>query len=523
MIMQKKFECLDCGAIITSENFLEKCLCGETNWKFLNIVYPENSVLESMKKFEDKKILKHIHSELSKDHLEDDTLKMTAFLVAVSSLLKNPKLRQSLSLTGVTAVGKDNMIKTALKHLPEGTSIFITKGTEATFEDDIKDKRAIGLSELNLFREGGANKHLLEVIKQRTEGGTSSIKKDARTQNKTARHEEGEQGTVMFGTTDSEKDEEMNTRFMSGSVKATPSRIRKVNENTLDTFSSAEMIIQSSDKKDSWLKVGLTQLYLGQEYDVVMPYARLLKEKIGEKDIFDHEDPRSQRDIKRLLSLACAMTLIHSKQREVTEVNGKKFLISKPIDLINTLRFSQDFFNQSYTGLDSRLSEVIKIVDREKNWVARDLIQKEIVCSRNTIKGYCRTLCNAGLLEGIKGSLIILKNPLEKYDFNKIYYKRCQQGVKKRLIRCQLLELQQYLEEKTKETLTPFDFEENISFIEDKKEEEEESRVSKVGCQNSGGVKDNSKKEEKLEEIDTLKLTPSSGFKPKVTEVILNE
>lgn len=49
-----------------------------------------------------------------------------------------------------------------------------------------------------------------------------------------------------------------------------------------------------------------------------------VEEKMIEKDIFDHNSPRSQRDTKRVLALTCAMTYLHQLQREVKEYNGRK-------------------------------------------------------------------------------------------------------------------------------------------------------------------------------------------------------
>jgi hypothetical protein len=159
---------------------------------------------ELLDKLKSKELLKNIQQELNKKHLKDDNLKVTAFLVAVSGLLKNPSRRMSMAFTGDSSVGKDNLIKTVLSHMPYATSMFFTGATKATIEDNVKVP-ILALSEMNLFRDFGANKDLLEVVKQRTEGGINVIKKDLENSNKTAKIMTCEQGTVLYGSTDEEK------------------------------------------------------------------------------------------------------------------------------------------------------------------------------------------------------------------------------------------------------------------------------------------------------------------------------
>src|SRR3989344_3809769 len=336
---------------------------------------------KAIQPFKDERLLDNILNEISKDHLEDDNLKMTLFLTTISSLLSNSKLRMSMQLTSTTAQGKDNCIRAILKHLPKEAFLFITSGTQATIEDDVKYKRCLAISEVNLFKEGGANKNLLEIIKQRTEGGTSAIKKDLRTKNKTLRHEEGEQGSVIFGTTDVEQDEELGTRLMKATIRANPGRIKIVNDNTLENFSDEEKIIAQTNQEDSWIRQGLTYFFAKEEqYGIVIPYAKFLKEKIEGQEIIDSSDARSQRDLKRLLSLTCATTYLFQEQRSKEEVHGTHFLVSTPEDLINTLKYSNEFFNQTYAGMDLRVNEALIFIESKGKdvWVDKWDIQEHL-------------------------------------------------------------------------------------------------------------------------------------------------
>lgn len=420
---------------------------------FEDFPYSNDEIEEVMQKFKDPDLLNLIKNEISKDHLEDDNLKMTLFNTEISALLPNPKRRMSMVIKGKTAEGKDNAFYSTLKHIPKEAYMFLTSGTRAVFEDDIKDIPLVVISEVNLFKEGGANKDLLEVIKQRTEGGTSAIKKDLREKNKEARHEEGKQGSVIFGTTDIQSDEELDTRCMTGTIKATFQRIKKVNEYTFDLFSSEEKLVQQINESDSWIKKGLTYFWKKEpKLEVVIPYAKFLKEKINGKEIFDHSDPRSQRDIKRLLSLTCAMTWIFQEQRQKKEVKGIWFLISEPQDIINTLKHSNEFFNRTYSGIEERLNKILDFLDSKPKdlWIDKLDIQEHIgVKHRDTINKYLWELEQKGFIERSKGVHLNERFGLKTYKGNHIYYTSVQKVFNKRLISVQLNELKKFLEERS--------------------------------------------------------------------------
>lgn len=429
-----------------------------------NISIPANSEIENAKdhavpaylsvevqeKFKDINLLENIKAELSKTHIGDDKLKMTTFLCGTSGLLKNPKRRSSIALKGDSSTGKDNNIKTTLRHMPISSFIFLTSGTQAVIEDDLANKRIIGFSEVNKNRDDGANKHLTEIIKQKAEGGTSSMKKDKRTDMKTARHDETEQACVLYGTTEADKDEELGTRFIEGTIQVDVARIKAVNNNTLETFSDPNKLLNDNSQETSWIRQGLTYFFnKPEQFEILLPYAGYLKEQIDGQDIFDNNSPRSQRDIKRLLSLTCATTYLFQEQRKICKINNQSVLISEPIDFINTLEISADLFNQSYSGIDSRLTAILSIIGDGSNWIARDDIEKAIGVSKNTIKKYCNILAGEGLIEGEKGVNLSPETQVQIYNHNKIYYRGCQKGIKRPLITCQISKLKTHLESKT--------------------------------------------------------------------------
>lgn len=464
-------------------------------------------------KFKDPNLLHETWKELSKDHIGDDNLKLTTFLVMLSGLLENQKRRMSVAITGDSSEGKNNLIEACQKHFPDDVYLYLSSATRSTIEDDIKSARILAFKEINFQREGGENRDLLGIIKQVTEGGTSALKKDLRTGLKTARHEKQEQKTVVYPTTEAERDKEAETRFIFGSVTSNYNKTKKVNDNTCDSFANLDLIFQSSLKSSSWIKRGLEYFCSKKDrYEILIPYSPFLKEQIGGKDIFDHNSPRSMRDLKRILALTCAMTFYFQEQRKVIEYKNRKMLVSEPQDLINVLFLTSEFFNETYSGLDPRLTKVLKYIEFGQ-WVARDFVQEQLEVSRNTIKDYCGKLADEGLIEGTTGRELNEGEGVKVYDGNKIYYKRRQKGIKKPLLRCQIKELKEHLEAKTGKPIDTFDFS-SLSNINE--ENEEEKGIKNKGV-NFGKNVSNPASEE---EFDTFLLTPFEKKVPFTDEEI---
>lgn len=160
------------------------------------------------------------------------------------------------------------------------------------------------------------------------------------------------------------------------------------------------------------------------------------------------------------------------------------------------MKYSKEFFNETYTGMDKRLNQVLYAIDSSlEEWVARDVVQRQLKVSLNTIKSWVSTLEAEGLVEWIKGVDLNARMENRVYDGNKIYIKRCQKGVKKLLIRCEENELKKLLEN-IKVSI-------GDTFFQDLRVK---SKVSR--CQQDT---DTLKKEQKIvknEEIDTFSLTP---------------
>ena len=384
--------------------------------KKLEEQYPLDRILD---RFRSPDLLNLIHEELSKDHLFDDYEKMTLFIGTITSYLALPNLRKSIALKGDSSSGKDNAIKTILKHIPKEDWIFLTAATKSTMEDDIGQYKIIAYSEINVNRENGANSDLTETIKQMAEGGTSAIKKDVATGYKIAKHVKQDQKTILYGTTENETDEELHNRFIELTIRSNPQKIKVVNENTLNFFNNPNL--QIVGEEDSWLAQGLR--HLDKFLKVIIPYSESLKFMQG-KVIFNINNPRSQRDVKRLMAFTCAIAWLHQLQRNVVICQDQKFIIAEPQDFLNAVEIAGGFFNQSYIGFDSRVQEVLNCIENNldtEGLFARSKIQKDLGISRNTIRSRFKILQDKGLIE------------FSSRDGNQVYYKRgqvrCQEGL----------------------------------------------------------------------------------------------
>jgi len=427
------WECPSCGTFQYNETGITppKCSCGRKGeLKYYGYKYRQDLIDEALEKFKREDVFEMIKVETSKKHLGDDNLKMTMMLVDTSGLLKDQRQRMSMAVKAGSSEGKDNLIKAILDNMPNEAHLFLTKGTTATIEDDIDKIRILGLSEMNMNREGGANKDLVETIKQRTEGGTHSMKKNIEDNMKSVKFSKCEQGTVVFGTTETEMTEEMQTRFICGGMKSTPESNKMVMDYTCDNVSKIDRVVDTAESPDNWIRIGLATFHNKEEqFYIVLPYGEFLKEKINGKYLFDYSTARGRRDIKRIFALTSAMTYLYQEQREITEYDGNKVLVSTPEDFVKTLEISQEFFNQSYTGLDSRLTNVLNTMkDLEKSegceWVARKDVEKVTGKDRNTIKGYFVTLAGEGLVEGCNGETLMGRGVGGSFKKDKIYFKR---------------------------------------------------------------------------------------------------
>lgn len=366
------------------------------------VQYSEAEVKEAIKKLKSPKVILAIHRELDIDHKIDHKDKCFIFFGVVSGLLKK-EYRISVAIKGDSAVGKDNAVLTAYKHIPDGKMLVLTRITGASLEDDIKQFPIIYIGEGNFQREDGSNKAIIEYIKSLAESGIEVWKKDTREGRKgETRKEKQERKTIIYSSTDTDKDEELSTRFALASILGYPSKTRAVNINTLEKASDFKKELKDieREKTASWIKIGLSNL---EDFDIItIPYASLLE--------INSKDPRSQRDLKRFLNLIRTIAWICQKQRLSFEYKDKKILVCAPEDFYNALQIGEEIFAQSLSGREKRIEDTLKAIEELKDkeitveglgglWICKIDLQTYLgIKTRDTINKRLSRLADLGLI-----------------------------------------------------------------------------------------------------------------------------
>lgn len=373
-------------------------------------------------RFFQENLLEEIHKEIDKKHKLDHKEKMALFLIRVTGELKNAEDRKSAAIKGDSSSGKDNLIKTILDLFPKEKNKFITHTTPAALRKSIQGVNCIAFSEMNAHRENGANKDIVETFKQMAEGGISAEICDPKT--KEPIEIKSEQKTLVYGTTDSQTDDELETRYVVLPLKGYGEKNKKVVDLVLDSIHDEKNIAKKarneSDNRENWIPKSIR--LLDKNLEIAIPFAPLFKNKIKDSDgtykyLFDYNKPRVMRDAKRLFSLTKAIAWLHQKQRTIVENEGIKILRAEPSDFLLAIYIFADFFNLSYSGLDHRIQttyEAIKKLqgihdgqimsmgfeNKYHGWVLRHLLQIELgIDSVNTIKKRVDALRDFQLIE----------------------------------------------------------------------------------------------------------------------------
>jgi len=363
---------------------------------------------EVIRQFTDPDVLLNIKKEFDKDHIGDEKEKMFLFSASCSSRLP-PRYRFSTALAGYSAEGKTNMQDTIKTHLPVSWYIDLTNVTKACIEDDVHPY------DLIFFGEKGANKDIIETVKQLVEDGISSLKKDIRKDMKEARHEKQDRKVGIFSTTEDNSEEQLATRYCVITPTGGLSQYKKVNANTLKTSSDLDEEIDTVERKGkrTWIGKGLDSL---KNFDVIhIPYAKLIT--------VNSSTARSQRDLKRFLNLIKTLAWIHQLNRKQGEYRGKRILIASAEDCYNAMEISNEIFSynigpekrlhrilEAYSKLASNTNNVYHhrdrdgVIDESKfeslQWVDRSAIQRELnIKTRDTIKSHIKVLEDRGLVK----------------------------------------------------------------------------------------------------------------------------
>lgn len=300
---------------------------------------------------------------------------------------------------------------------------FLTRGTQSSLEEEANKVKIIAFSEMNTNREEGANKDLTELFKQLSEGGVNVIKRDKNTNQ--IQHITASQKTLLYSTTESHNDDELQTRYVVIPISSNENKNRIVVENYLSSISNPEKYF-SLIERQNWIQTAINELRgkIDQNIDVIVPYADLLNKPIldsqgKETFLFDMRKERVKRDVKRLMSLTKAIAWLYQRQRRIIEEDGNRFLLSEPQDFKLAFYLFMNFFDLTYIGIDYRIMATFKKIQELEgqhtkeilvlgypinysDYVLRHLLQKACgIESVNTIKSYVNELKDKGLIDGI--------------------------------------------------------------------------------------------------------------------------
>lgn len=374
-------------------------------------------------RFEQLDLIDEIWKELDKSHKMDHKEKIALFLIGVTAELPDPSDRKSAAIKGDSSAGKDNAIRTIFGHLPNEGNKFLTHTTPAALrKGGLDGVRRIAFSEMNAHRENGANKDIVETFKQLAEGGINAEICDPNTKEPITI--KAEQTTLFYGTTETDSDDELETRYVVIPIQSSEAKNQLVVESNLSNSSNEEFVIRkalnAAQEKESWIAQGIRNL--DHDIHVVIPFNDRFREPIKdmdgkEKKLFDYSKPRIMRDAKRLECLTKAIAFLYQKQRVVVQKNGVKLLYAEPFDFLLAIYIFADFFNLTYTGLDHRMQAVYdKILELQGDhdsaimtlgygnnfagWVLRHKVQEALhIQSAKTMKDRTDKLKDYQLIE----------------------------------------------------------------------------------------------------------------------------
>jgi len=347
-------------------------------------------------RFKAPDLLNQIWFELEKTHKKDSREKLAVFIGCLTSESINPKERISLALKGESSSGKDSCVKTVLSHFPKEDSFILTRGTQSALEEEANKVKRIFFSEINQAREG-ANHELTEVFKQLSEGGTSVLKRDQNTH--AVVRVESDQKTLIYGTTETETDDELQTRYVVIPIQSDEIKNKIVVDYYLD---EAEKPTPKSNN-ESWICQGIRLL---DRKPVIIPFAKSLK------NCFDLTQDRIKRDVQRLLSLTKAVAWLHQKQR----IEHEGFIYAEPFDWLYVVNIFEDFFTLTYNNLDARHDKLLKLIRAEEGkhdgdiiaegfddsligYAISEKVRKKSGLTRESFKRYINYLKNEGIVE----------------------------------------------------------------------------------------------------------------------------
>lgn len=374
-------------------------------------------------RFNEPTLLKEIYQELDRDHKHDDKQKLLIFLVLVSAFLPDPEERISSKQTGNSRSGKNNIVNTAVKHIPDEFVLNATRMTRSEFEDRLTDKnrhiKIVFLNELNI-REGGANMDLIEPVKQLTDSGLRIFKKDM---DGNSQELFCDRKTCLWGTTDIQKDEELQNRVLEIPIDSSIEKNKEVCKDYLNKQSDLDYLSKNISKPESWISLSIRYLYTNhRDRRVFIPFSDQVF------SFFEYQNDRIKDDLKKMMSLTKSIAFLHQTQRQIINHNGQEWIIADPSDFEVAYWLLNEVLKLNLGNLDKRVLNTYEkaksligshrdlirakikpetfgnnvddsLFEKLSDWVIRSELQKDLNCGLTKIKAHLSQLFDSGLIE----------------------------------------------------------------------------------------------------------------------------
>lgn len=352
-------------------------------------------------------LMKKIIEEIRKTGLVSETKNgLIILFTLISSLTKDP---QNLKFTAQSSVGKSAPVVMIMKLFPKdmvmaGTftkkSVYHDYGTEdeeGNYIVSLKNKVIVCLEEEASMEFLTEIKPILshdveEIVYKFTEKQTEGKLKAKKVIVK------GWPAYIGLST-QTERAEELSTREWTGSPISTPEKFKAVN---IDTAVKHMLPEEFFDKPTDIIQKTVDFLKNQKKETIIMnPHTHKILEA------FPYNQPRCQRDFKKLLAMVEIITYLHQYQRFTIETETRKYVFSTWEDVCFAVMVMDEMLESTLTGIPK---EVIDFYNRVLKEHRKDLLTYRDIADLYTAEynkhyhprtiqdKYIPTLENSGLI-----------------------------------------------------------------------------------------------------------------------------
>lgn len=327
---------------------------------------------------------------------------LIVYLGYTSRIQKNPN---SLLVKGVSAAGKNHLVRTVALFLPKSAYKELTRmtGQVLLYSNESLAHRVILICEKEGMEQALYNIRAIQSEGKLVFETVRGLKVE---------HIEKEGPVSFIVTTTSPKIHiENETRNWSIYMDETDEQTKRVKDKIADGYSGINNDL-------SFLTMYQNAQQLLKYYPVKIPYAKFLSENTPNRPL------RMRRDFGKLLAGIETITLLHQFQREIKKENGTQYLVATLEDYYMAATLLGPTFVESLSGTSQRTQKIIDAVFslHEKNGkqaVTVKELEEDLKISRDTIERWIKPAIETGEVEvqGSKGRIPKTYGPGEKRDW----------------------------------------------------------------------------------------------------------